>query len=60
MVCKSELRRMRKKVQQALQPTNGSLMDSQQTNDIIDSYMCRNTDNYDVEALIPVSCGFDS
>uniref|UniRef100_A0A6P8I7B6 Mitochondria-eating protein n=1 Tax=Actinia tenebrosa TaxID=6105 RepID=A0A6P8I7B6_ACTTE len=53
MVCKSEQRRMRKKVQQALQPTHGSLMDTQQTNDIIESYMLRNGDNYDVETLIP-------
>lgn len=55
MVCKSEQRRMRKKVQQALQPTHGSLMDTQQTSDIIDNYMLRNADNYDVETLIPVS-----
>ncbi|XP_020903530.1 mitochondria-eating protein isoform X2 [Exaiptasia diaphana] len=53
MVCKAEQRRMRKKVQQALQPTNGTVMDQQQTDDIIDSYMARNTDNYDVETLIP-------
>lgn len=55
MVCKAEQRRMRKKVQQALQPTNGTTMDKQQTDDIIDSYMARNTENYDVETLIPVS-----
>ncbi|KAK3696727.1 hypothetical protein QZH41_013089 [Actinostola sp. cb2023] len=52
MVCKAEQRRMRKKVQQALQPTNGSVMDPQQTNDVIDSYMSRNTENYDIETLI--------
>ncbi|XP_001641714.2 mitochondria-eating protein isoform X1 [Nematostella vectensis] len=53
MVCKAEQRRMRKKVRHALQPPNGSLIDASQTAEIVDSYMSRNTENFDVETLIP-------
>ena len=56
-VSKLEQHRMRTRMNQALQtgPSPGDPKESDKINELVDNYMKKNTELYDIEKLIPVS-----
>ena len=55
MVSKMEQRKMRNRMYQALQPPKENLMSKERVNELVENYMNKTTENYDLETLIPVS-----